>query len=453
MICKAYVNLLLKTWDCNINTIRHSSLFINGARATENFVYVNPHIDLPDIIERKTEIQEHLNRRKLEFDLDKLENLWSVYDNLREKRNEYDKKRNDLSNELGNLIKSDPESEIIKKLKLQIGLIKDNIKKLKVPLWSAEESVMLEALKLPNNLHPNTPNDENIIIYTHLTAPNDKLQKDHIKVGQDLDIINFKNNENYYLKGDAAIFELGAKFYMSNILKKKDFIQFSNPDFVKSVIVEGCGVDHTSSNATFILHHNEETKTSVDSRLHLTGGGSLYSFMAYHAKNVVHDKALPLKYFSMGRQYTPSLDTEHNLFHVCQSSVVQFFGVTKIEQNLDLMLEELIQVVKECYGNFGYHFRLCIIPANNLHMWESMRVVIEMFSSSLDKYVEVANISVSGDFISKRLMYTYTENKKSFFPYIISGTLLNVPKFLACVLEQDCNFFVPEIFRPEKWTF
>lgn len=452
MICKAYINLLVKTWDCNVNIIRHSSLFINGAKATENFVFVNPHIDLPGIIERRTEIQKHLQKRKHNFDLDKLENLWGLYEKLREKRNQYDKKKNDLSNELSTLLKSDPESEIIKRIKLQISLVKDNVKKLKVPLWSAEEYVMLEALKLPNNLHPNTPDDNNKILYTHPTVLNNNLHRNHLKVGNDLDIVSFKNNENYYLKGDAAIFELGAKFYVSDILKKNGFIQFSNPDFVKSVIVEGCGVDHTSSNATFILHHNEETSPNVDNRLHLTGGSSLYSFMAYHAKNVAYAKALPLKYFSIGQQYIPSLGKEENLFQVCQSSVVQFFGVTKSEQSLELMLNELVEVLKECYGNFGYHFRLCIIPASNLQMWESMRVVIEMFSSSLEKYVEVANISVSGDFISKRLMYTYTDNKESFFPYVLSGTLLNVPKLLACVLEQDCNFSVPEIFRPEKWT-
>ncbi|KAJ2940178.1 hypothetical protein O0L34_g11742 [Tuta absoluta] len=333
---------------------------------------------------------------------------------------------------------------------MQIGLIKDNIRKLKNPLWSAEENAMLEVLKLPNCLHPNTPHGENKVLHTHLEPPNNK--KDHLKIGEELKLIKFKKNENYYLTGDAAIFELGAKFHFNDLLRKHGFIQFSNPDFVKSVIVEGCGTDHTSPDATFILHHNEETKVNPDNRLYLTGGASLASYFAYLAKNVLPPKAFPLKYISMGRQYIPSPSDEDSLFHVSQSSVVQFFGASKTSSDLDVYLNEMIEFLKTAYSNIGYHYRLSLLSADKLHSWESLRVVVEMYSSSLNTYVEVANISLSGDYISKRLLLTFVENKESKFPHIISGTILNVPKLLGCILEQDSEFKLPEIFKPDKWS-
>ncbi|XP_047999394.1 serine--tRNA synthetase-like protein Slimp [Leguminivora glycinivorella] len=309
---------------------------------------------------------------------------------------------------------------------------------------------MLEVLKLPNTLHEKTPLKEYQVIHSHSSTPNNN--KDHLKIGREKNLINFKKNENYYLTGDAAIFELGAKFYFNNVLRNSNFIQFSNPDFVKSVIVEGCGEDHTDPDATFILHHNEDTKVNPDSRLHLTGGASLCSFFAYHAKNVLFAKSLPLNYFSMGRQYIPSPTEEDNLFHVSQASVVQIFNVTKGSKECDVSRGRIIEILKDAYTKLGYHYRIVLVPAHELALWESLRVVIEMYSSSMKKYVNVAEISVSGDFISKRLMLTYTENKESKFPHIISGTVLNVPKLLACAIEQDSEFSIPDMFKIENWS-
>lgn len=449
MLRNPVINFAIKLRDCKFISARNSALFINGSKATENFVYVIPYIDFQHDIKQKELIQEQLLKRKLNIDLNKLESLWSIYQELKQRKFEYEKKREEVSRELGKMIKNDPENILTKKLKIQVNLLKDNIKKLKEPLWFAEEAAIVEILKLPNNLHSRTPDGENRVLYTHLSPP--KKQKDHLVIGKDLGLIELIKNENYYLKGTAAIFELGAKFYFNNILRKNNFHQFSNPDFVKSLIVEGCGIDHTNPNSSFILHHNENSKVNIDSRLHLTGGASLCSFFAYYTKNILHPKSLPLRYFTMGRQYTPSSFEEDSLFHVSQSSVVEIFCATRNEKDLSVLLDDLIEILKSAYSQLGYHFRLSIVTADKLHTWESLRLIIEMYSTSQQTYVEIGNISVSEDYISKRLMLTYVENKESHFPHILSGTVLNVPKFLACVLEQDNDFSLPKEFTVDKW--
>lgn len=445
------INLLTRTLVSSKKILlRRSALFINGAKASETFVFVTPHNDLPELIKQRSMIQEQLEKRQTNFDLDKLEKLWIVYEELKKQKSDYDKKKAEISKEISKLIKSEPNAESTKKFKIQSDLVKENIKKIRVPLWSAEEAVMVESLKLPNFIHPRTPVGYSEVIHTQGTPPQNN--KDHLKIGTKQRLINFKKNENYYLTGDAAMFELGAKFYCNDVLKSNGFTQFSNPDFVKSVIVEGCGEDHRNPDATFILHHNEDSKVNPDSRLHLTGGASLCSFFAYHAKNVLHAKSLPLNYFSMGCQYAPSSTDEDSLFHVSQASVVQIFNVSKDHAQHNTAFDKIIDILKETYSKLGYHYRLTILPADKLLTWESMRVAVEMYSSSMKAYVNVAEISASGDFISKRLMFTYSDKKESKFPHIISGTILNVPKLLACVLEQDAEFSVPELFRINKWS-
>lgn len=154
----------------------------------------------------------------------------------------------------------------------------------------------------------------------------------------------------------------------------------------------------------------------------------------------------------MGRQYNPSAHKEDSLFHVSQASVIELFGVTKTAEDLDNLLDSLVETLKNVYSMFGYHFQFTIAPAEDLQMWESLRISIQMYSISLERYIEVGNISLSGDFIAKRLMYTYVENKEHKFPYLLSGTVLNVPKLLACILEQDKDFVIPEIFQVKNWT-
>ncbi|XP_038213210.1 serine--tRNA synthetase-like protein Slimp [Zerene cesonia] len=449
MLLKSISKILHKTYVCNFLPHRYSALFINGLKATENFVFLLPHIDFPDRLSDKDVLLRMLNKRKSNFDVDKLENLWNVYIDLKKHKTECDNRRNEYSKQLNELYKHETEGNKIEKLKIQVNLIKENLKNLKAPLWAAEEAAIVEALHLPNSLHNLTPDNENKLIYQHKQPP--KSCKNHSIIGQEQNLLMFMNNNNYYLTGDAALFELGAKFYFSNFLKSYNFIQFSCPDFVKSLIVEGCGIDHTDPNSTFILHDNENSEVNADKRMHLTGAGSLCAFFAYHAKNVIYSKLLPLQYFSMGRLYAPRDNKENTLFNVSQSSVVQMFVATKDGSDLDAQLNNVIEIIKNLYSKLDYHFRLVYVAADKLHNWESLRVSIEMYSSSLKEYIEIGNVSLSGDYISKRLMFTYTENKQNKFPHILSGTILNVPKFLGCVLEQDADFVIPQPFKVENW--
>lgn len=80
------INLLTRTLVSSKKILlRRSALFINGAKASETFVFVTPHNDLPELIKQRSMIQEQLEKRQTNFDLDKLEKLWIVYEELKNK--------------------------------------------------------------------------------------------------------------------------------------------------------------------------------------------------------------------------------------------------------------------------------------------------------------------------------------------------------------------------------
>ncbi len=65
-----------------------------------------------------------------------------------------------------------------------------------------------------------------------------------------------------------------------------------------------------------------------------------------------------------------------------------------------------------------------------------------MFAPSIQNFVEVGNLAIYDDYLSKRLMLKFEEEKKEKKDktlknlFVVSGTAINVTKVIACVIEQ-----------------
>jgi seryl-tRNA synthetase len=97
--------------------------------------------------------------------------------------------------------------------------------------------------------------------------------------------------------------------------------------------------------------------------------------------------------------------------------------------------DRTMAAVTDIYKELGFPFRVVYMPAGALRSYESLRGSFQMYSSSLQTYVEIGHVSVSNDYISKRLLIRYETEPEQKFTRIISGTVLSVPKLLGCILE------------------
>lgn len=444
-------NVYLKRFSIFFKTVRQyrSVLYLTGNRATDTCAVVTPQIDVDKLLKNVETLEDSVKRRGCDVNVSEMSEIWKFISMMKDTMKILEDRKMILFDTIKEIKSNDANSETeIEKLRIHTKILKDDLKAMKHALLPIQENFMLNILSLPNSIHHKTPNGENFQIDKFGEVPR-KSEKSHIEIGTELDILNFSGPYNYYLKKDAAVFELCAKFYFSERLRNFGYVQFSNPDFMKSAIVEGCGLDYTNPNEIFILHQNEDAKVN-EMRLHLTGGGSLFAFIAYHARNVVIPKMFPLRYFCMGRQYKPVPEnSDKGLFQVSQASVVEIFVATKdCEKEANIELEKILNEVTEIYKAVGYHLRTSYCPVENLLSSESLRISFEMFSSHLNCYIEVGYISVSDNYISKRLQFSYKE-KEDHFPKIISGTILNVPKLLGCVLENNVkdHFQFPDVLK------
>jgi seryl-tRNA synthetase len=430
-----------------------SSLYIPGNKANKEVSILKPNINFDNYFNDIQESQRQLNLRGYQFDLKELKLNWDLYKTLRLKKVSLENGLREYSRQIKNIefntnvTSSDTSNkdEILMKCKV----LKEDLKLTKENIWNIEETIIPELLKLPNVIDERTPQENPVILKTVGQKPviskNEILG--HICIGKKLGLLEYTSPIQYFLCDEAVLFEYAIIDLSGKILSNIGITRVAGPDFCRSIIVEGAGMDHENSLKTFVI---QNTDKSVINKLHLVGSSSLPGLLALYTKRMSYEKNFPIKIFSTGRQYIPieSNSMTYGLFSVCQASVTQTLILVN-SKNRDMYeneLQSLIEATSKIYDEIGSHYRVVIKPIKELDSSESMRIAFEMWSSYLSEYIEVGHISLSNDYFSKRLMIGCKVSKKVTYPVIITGTLLSVPKVLGCLLEDNPKEFI----LPEK---
>ncbi|XP_014206474.1 uncharacterized protein LOC106637987 [Copidosoma floridanum] len=442
----------------NSQRLYSSALFVPGNKANKTFTYLTPNIDFSDYFADIQNLQKELNQRDIKIDAQELKKAWDYYQFVRSNRDALEEKLSIVNGQLQEFFKNnDLSADDLKRkedLQHQNKLIKQDIKAIKEAAWELEESVIPQVLKLPNETDKRTPIESPLLLKSVGEKSNfiNRERHSHLDIGKNLGLLEYKNPIQYYLCDKAALFELEALALAGEILKQSNSMRVALPDFCRSIIVEGCGMDHESSVESFMLQNDTDVKEEyLVNRLHLVGGASLPAMLAMYTKQAFKPSDFPIRIFSAGRHYTPfpsSLTVQHGLFSVCQASAVQALTLVKDKDSKEYKeeFERLIEAATKIYNDIGCHYRVVIRPAKELNLAESMRLSFEMYSVHADQYVEIGHVSACGDYFSKRLMIACPTTTSVGYPAAVSGTLLSVPKMLGCLIEENPDEFV----TPEK---
>eukprot|EP00093_Oithona_nana_P012779 12779.XXX_645287_645685_1 [CDS] Oithona nana genome sequencing. len=115
-----------------------------------------------------------------------------------------------------------------------------------------------------------------------------------------------------------------------------------------------------------------------------------------------------------------------------QSSAAGLLALNSSTEQLDSTFDEIIQDLKRFYDDVGISYRLVSMSAEKLNLAESLRIELQMWSSSKNDFIKVAELSKHGDYLSKRLALKYNESSELRNLHIISGTFVDVYKVLSC---------------------
>lgn len=416
-----------------------SNLYLPYNQTSDTCVVIEPYVDLEHRLQNITILKNNITLRGLtNINIDKIYNNWPKFVLLRDEFVNLNVEKKKLIEQLKKTIKDNgDECNRLRENKIKVM---NRLKELRYHISILEKDVVIPSLGVPNSLHPECPLTEATILFQFIGTikSNNEHCVHHVNIGEALDCLDYLNSVIVYLKNDAALCEQAAMAYFGESLEQLDFIPFCNSDLIKSVIVEGCGVNFDNADKTIILN---------EKNLHLVGGASLQSFCAFLAKQSVGGNKLPLKLFACGRSYKPT-NNDDGLFSAVQSNSVKIFVGSTDECTAKEQFDQTLTFYKQLYNEIGLDYRIVYLPVSKLNNWESLTAQIELYSVSCQKYIAVGSLSLSGDFISKRLRIYWSGKNKHSFLHIVSGKIIDTNILMACLLETNKDkLIIPECFK------
>ncbi|XP_014283498.1 serine--tRNA synthetase-like protein Slimp [Halyomorpha halys] len=413
-----------KNIACKYSTVSTNSVIKNNI-----YSILNPYVDFEDRLKGKA-LAESIKERNLNIDLDNVVSLWNQYKQVEETKSKLERSREEIVEKIKTFSDPSRHKSDIEGLKIKGKIIRKDLKNTSLIFSDLEQRLLPQILRLPNDLEHSMYSKDNKSYFT----PN--LKSDHhLDIANKLNLITYVSPFAYFLKNEAAEFELLLTSSFFNFFVKNGFVPFSNPDFSRSSVIEGCSVN---PDLIFTLQRN----SNETDQFYLNGTASVLPFCSFHSRHV--SKNVPVKYVSQGRHYAPICSDLHDgLYTICQSNAVQIFIGFSDTKKADEFGSAVV-LLSEIYKQMNLPFRVVKIHPSQLELAEALKVSFQVHSPFKNKYIEVGNLSFYGEYISKKLRMYYTDNEKFNFMSVISGTVLKVPPLLGTFLENKRTCKIPE---------
>lgn len=162
------------------------------------------------------------------------------------------------------------------------------------------------------------------------------------------------------------------------------------------------------------------------------------------------------------------------LYGAVQTTTVQCFQAAADAADAERLFDETVALLAQTYATLGRPLRIVQVPAERLRRAEAMRADVELWSDARAEFVRVGDVRYYGDYLSKRLLFSYKETSTKNtvlttkqagekgssasaplpkFAYLIGGTVVDVTHLLAVLLENDDEsarqFQVPDCMKSQ----
>lgn len=414
-------------------------------------------IDLHQLQERKEEIQHNIDSRFMQVSVDEVITLQQERSELIQKSDALRKKRNDNAKKMKGKMAPEERQLLIaegKQLKLEIAATDEALKDRERAYWEA-------AKRIPNYAHPEAPvgkeDKDNLQISQWGEIPEFSFPaKDHVQLGQDLDLIDFDTAAKvsgakfYYLKNDAVLLELALERYALDILRRHGFTLTITPDIAKEEVLEGIGFNPRGAESN--IYSLEGTGTCLVGTAEITLGG-------YHADSILAEEQLPIKMAGLShcfrKEAGASGQYSKGLYRVHQFSKVEMF-VYALPEDSDAVHAQLLAIEEEIFRGLEIPYRVVDTCTGDLGAPAYRKFDIEAWMPGRGEHGEwgeVTSTSNCTDYQSRRLQIRYKdEDGKTRFVHLLNGTAIAISRAIVALMEnfqqEDGRIRVPEALVP-----
>ncbi|MDR0291032.1 MAG: serine--tRNA ligase [Treponema sp.] len=344
--------------------------------------------------------------------------------------------------------------------------LKEGINSAETELAAVEQDLEAEARKLPNMAHPDAPvgkEDKDNLEVKRVGEPPQFtfVPSDHVKLGQDLDIIDFdagtkvSGTKFYYLKNEGVYLELALTRYALDVLQKKGFTPFITPDVARMEILEGIGFNPRGPESNVYALEGEDS--CLVGTAEITLGG-------YYSDTILSRDRLPLRMAGLShcfrREAGAAGQFSKGLYRVHQFTKVEMF-VYCLPEESGLFHEELRSIEEEIFAGLDIPFRVVDTCTGDLGAPAYRKWDLEAWmpgranppSRNGGEWGEVTSTSNCTDYQARRLNIRYKDDDgKNKFVHMLNGTAIAVSRAIIALLEnfqqEDGSVRIPRALIP-----
>ncbi len=410
-------------------------------------------LDIHKLRKDGAEIQRRLQTRDSSLNLSEILDLDSRRLELIGKVEELKAERNRGSQEVGRLKREGKDAtqqiEAMSAIAARIGELDSELTEI-----SKRIDYLLSLL--PNIPHTSVPvgkKEEKVILRSHGKAPKQDFPvKNHLAIAEEKEILDFTRGAMIagarfpMYVGMGAMLEMALIQFMFFYHSRRGYMPvfppfLANPEsfYVSSQLPKFADEDYYCEKDDLYLTPTAETLLAN-----------------LHRDEILSSEDLPKKYVA----YTPCFrreagsygEEERGLIRVHQFNKVELFKFTKPDSSYD-ELETLISDAEGVLQALGMHYRVALLPTQDLAQQATKTVDLEVYLPGQSRYYEVSSCSNCEDFQARRgnTRYRPGEGEKPEYVHTLNGSGVATPRLMAAILENnqtsDGRVRVPDVLQ------
>lgn len=406
----------------------------------------------PDLV--KENIKKKFQDEKLPL-VDTVYELDKEYRSIRVEADTNRKNRNDISGEIGTLMRDGKKEEALN-LKEKVVEINKALEDLEVKEKELEEKIRTIMYKIPNIIDSSVPigkdDSENVEVerFGEPRVPN-------YDIPHHADIMNYLNgldkdaagrtsgNGFYYLMGDVARLSSAMISYARDYMIDKGFVYCIPPFMIKSDVVSGV-MSFAEMDAMMYKIEGED--------LYLIGT-SEHSMIGKFKGELLKKENLPIAMTSYSPCFRKEVGAhgieERGIYRVHQFEKQEMIVLCEPETAID-WYEKMYNYTIEIFRNMNVPVRQLECCSGDLADLKVKSCDIEAWSPRQQKYFEVGSCSNLGDAQARRLSIRVKGENGNYYPHTLNNTVLANTRALIALIEnnynEDGSITIPEVLWP-----
>lgn len=423
--------------------------------------HIQARLDFKKLVENVDAAVSNCQKRLSDGDPRLVAELYQRQAKLQHSANQLRAERNVHAKQLGQAAARKKEDvEGFEALRRRGQELKKEIAEVEAEQEQVRARLEVEALKLPNDTHPDVPiggEDASTVVSQHGDRPlfEGFEPKDHFDLMTDLKLLDMSaaakiaGSKFMMLCNEGAMLELALVHWTLSKLRARGFTVLFPPDVAHYKMVEGCGFQPRGEATQIYSLANTDLCLAATSEI---------SLASLHSNEILDSKDLPMRLAGFSHCFRTEIGhggkLTRGIYRIHQFSKVEMFGFAANMTQAESFFHEMVNIQRELCSELGLHFQVVDMASGDLGAPAYRKFDVLAWMPGRQEYGEVASISMCTDYQARRLNIRHRASKEepTAFAHTLNGTACAIPRLIISLLEthqqKDGSVVIPEVLRP-----